>query len=82
MNSYYDSPPGFASRRSPAPSSRTTASLPSRPQDLSRLDASLILRTNYKIRTCYLRVSNCPMKAKDIHRLWNYIHKDLGYKVG
>jgi len=82
MNSYYDSPPGFASRRSPAPSSRITTSLPSRPQDLSRLDASLILRTNYKIRTSYLRVSNCPMKAKDIHRLWMYIHKDLGYKVG
>lgn len=51
-------------------------------QDLSALELALILRSHFKIRTHLLRISNCPMKAKDIHRLWSYIKHDLGYKVG
>lgn len=53
-----------------------------RVQDLPDLDVALILRADYKIRTHLIRISNCPMKAKDIHRFWNYIHVDLGYKIG
>jgi hypothetical protein len=81
MNSYYDPPPGFSGRSSHNLPPRI-ASLPNKIQDLSKLDASLILRANYKTRTHLLRVSNCPMKAKDIHRLWSYMNKDLGYKIG
>jgi hypothetical protein len=83
MNGYYDTPPGFhAARHSATPTPRNASSLPLKLQDLSNLDASLVLRANYKIRTHLLRVSNCPMKSKDIHRLWIYINTDLGYKVG
>jgi hypothetical protein len=40
-----------------------------------------MLRADLKIHSHMLRISNCPIKAKDIHRLWMYLKADLGYKM-
>lgn len=83
MNSYFDTPPPGFSRRATSAANASPA-IVQRPslQNLSAIDLALILRAEHKIHTHFMRISNCPMSAKDIHRLWIYLQQDLGYKVG
>jgi hypothetical protein len=83
MNAFFDTPPppGFLRRPPVTPASNSDLHRKPRLQEISPLDLCLMLRADLKIHSHMLRISNCPMKAKDIHRLWMYLKQDLGYKM-